>query len=160
VHWIDDRLEFDVPRCVAGEAHGVELRTLSRSSPLLQQIPKCKLVFLGSAGVSKTSFVNRFIDEQFTRDYEKTIGINYFTKTNTVNDGPAVLHIWDTAGQERFDSLITSFISETQIAILVSFIDPQLWHQSVVEHGGNDARRILPEPKSIFQKGLMRLLLM
>lgn len=114
------------------------------------QIPKCKVVFLGAAGVGKTSLINRFMYEQFSRDYETTVGIDYFTKKVTVDGRLVSLQVWDTAGQEEFQSLIPTYIRDTQIALIVYDVsDPKTleaaksWHKTVLDDRGHDAQCVL-----------------
>ena len=119
------------------------------------KVPTCKVVLLGGPGVGKTSLINRFMYEQFSRDYETTVGIDYFTKKIKVNDKLVSLCIWDTAGQEQYQSLIPSYIRDTQIAVIVydladpkSFELAKTWHKNVVEARGDGAQCILAGNKS------------
>jgi small GTP-binding protein len=109
-------------------------------------ISKCKLVFLGSSGVGKTSLVNRYILNSFDKDYSATVGIDFFTKPIQVGDRTVNLQIWDTAGQERFRSLIPFYIRDSSIAIIVydvssaeSFAEAKYWHKTVKNERGSDA---------------------
>jgi small GTP-binding protein len=111
---------------------------------------KCKVVFLGSSGVGKTSLVCRFIRNDFDKDYSPTVGIDFFTKPVQVRGQTVNLQIWDTAGQERFRSLIPSYIRESSIAIIVydvsvpgSFDEAKGWHKTAREERGNDVVCIL-----------------
>jgi small GTP-binding protein len=114
------------------------------------QLPKCKVVFLGAAGVGKTSIINRFMYETFTRDYEVTVGIDYFTKTISVDGKMISLQIWDTAGQEQFQSLIPTYIRGAELAVIVyDLSDPKtleaakVWHRKVMDARGDTAFCIL-----------------
>lgn len=111
---------------------------------------KCKVVFLGAAGVGKTSLINRFMLNEFDKDYTTTIGIDFLSKPIQVQDKTVNLQIWDTAGQERFKSLIPSYIRDSQIAVLVydvsnpqSFDEIMEWHKNVISECGNEAICIL-----------------
>ncbi|OHS92742.1 GTP-binding protein ryh1 [Tritrichomonas foetus] len=120
------------------------------AKPAVQSKPVCKVVFLGAAGVGKTSIINRFMYDQFTRNYETTVGIDYFTKPMNVDDRTVNLQIWDTAGQEQFQSLVPSYIRTSAITILVYDVsDPKtlesakMWYEKVIEMRGNDVRCVL-----------------
>jgi len=106
---------------------------------------KCKVILLGSAGVGKTSLMNSFMYNQFSNDYETTVGIDFFTKIVNVKGKPITLQIWDTAGQEQFHSLIPSYIRDSGVVILVydlsnpnSISGAKFWHKKVLEIRGND----------------------
>jgi small GTP-binding protein len=113
-------------------------------------LSKCKLVFLGSSGVGKTSLIHRYILNDFDKDYSGTVGIDFFTKPVQVRDRMINLQIWDTAGQERFKSLIPFYIRDSAIAVIVydisnreSFDEAKAWHRTVVSERGRDALCIL-----------------
>ncbi|KAK8895042.1 hypothetical protein M9Y10_023484 [Tritrichomonas musculus] len=112
--------------------------------------PVCKIAFLGGAGVGKTSLINRFMYDQFTRNYETTVGVDYFTKSMNVDDTTMSLQIWDTAGQEQFQSLVPSYIRNTGIVIIVYDVsDPKTlesaktWFDTTTKIRGNDVRCVL-----------------
>jgi small GTP-binding protein len=124
------------------------------SSPTSSQ-PLCKIVFLGSYAVGKTSIVNRFMYEQFSRDYEVTMGVDYFTKTIVVDKTSVSLRIWDTAGQEQYWSLIPIYIRDTQVAIIVydlsdekSFEAAQAWFGKLTEVRNDGVRVVLAGNKA------------
>jgi small GTP-binding protein len=136
-------------------------------------ITKCKLIFLGSSGVGKTSLVNRYTHNTFDKDYSATVGIDFVTKPIQVGDRTVNLQIWDTAGQERFRSLIPLYVRESSIAIIVydvsnlqSFAEAKDWHQTVLHERGSDVfcvlvgnkndleTRVPPEDVATFTKPL------
>ena len=111
---------------------------------------KCKVVFLGAAGVGKTSLINRFMNNEFSKDYKTTVGIDFLTKPIQVQDHTVNLQIWDTAGQERFRSLVPSYIRGSDIAVIVYDVsDPHTfdeaidWHKTVVSECGSNASCVL-----------------
>ncbi len=86
---------------------------------LVTPMPKYKLVFLGDIYVGKTSIINQFMFENFDINYQATIGIDFLSKTLSVDDKSMRLQLWDTAGQERFRSLIPNYIRDSSAAIIV-----------------------------------------
>lgn len=105
---------------------------------------KVKTIFLGNAGVGKTSIIQYFMYNQFSHDYESTVGIDFFNKVIPVNGRQVNLQIWDTAGQEQFKSLIPGYIREAQIVILVyDLSDPKTlddckeWYKQVIDTQGS-----------------------
>ena len=119
----------------------------------------CKVIFLGAPGVGKTSIITRFMYDQFTKRYDTTIGIDYFTKDLKVNDRNITLQIWDTAGQEQFQSLIPAYIRTSAMVIIVyDLSDPRSldsaisWYEKIVDLRGNDFKSILAGNKSDLNK--------
>jgi len=77
------------------------------SAPVLEH----KLVVLGSGGVGKSAFVNRFISDRFLDKYDPTIEDSY-RKHVEVDEITCILDILDTAGQEDFISSQDRWINE------------------------------------------------
>jgi small GTP-binding protein len=106
---------------------------------------KCRLVFLGSSGVGKTSLIKRYTLNEFDKDYSATVGIDFVTKPVQVRNRTVTLQIWDTAGQERFRSLVPSYIRESAMAVIVydvsnpeTFADAKFWHKTLISERGSD----------------------
>ena len=62
---------------------------------------------IGDIAVGKTSLLTRYQKEdQVPRSQGPTIGVEFATKSVTVNDGERVkAQIWDTAGQEKYRAI-------------------------------------------------------
>lgn len=67
-----------------------------------------KVVVIGDSAVGKTQILSRFAKNDFCFDSKSTIGVEFQTKTVTINGKLIKAQIWDTAGQERFTSLFLS----------------------------------------------------
>lgn len=78
---------------------------------------KYKLVFLGDQSVGKTSLITRFMYDSFDSTYQATIGIDFLSKSLSVDGCEVALQIWDTAGTERFRSLIPNYIRDLSAAV-------------------------------------------
>jgi Ras-related protein Rab-6A len=87
--------------------------------PSIAPLSKYKVVFLGDQGTGKTSIIKAFIYNSFDAAYQATIGIDFLSKTLTLDDRTVRLQIWDSAGQERFRSLIPSYIRDSSVAVVV-----------------------------------------
>ena len=79
----------------------------------------CKVVFLGSTSVGKTSIVNKATTGTFDPEQNSTVGATYSTKIIELEDKKVKLQIWDTAGQERYRSLTPMYYFSAQVAIIV-----------------------------------------
>lgn len=61
-----------------------------------------KVIVIGGLGCGKTSLVQRFVNNCFSKDYKSTIGVDFEVEQFLILDLLFNLQIWDTAGQERF----------------------------------------------------------
>ena len=61
---------------------------------------------MGDAGVGKTHLINKYTKGTVSRNPVPTIGVEFATKTITLQNGEKVkAQIWDTAGQEQYRSI-------------------------------------------------------
>jgi len=67
-----------------------------------------KVVVIGDSAVGKTQILSRFAKNEFCLDSKSTIGVEFQTRTVTINAKLIKAQIWDTAGQERFISFSIS----------------------------------------------------
>ena len=119
----------------------------SSASALPQTAPlsKHKVVFLGDQATGKTSIIKAFMYNTYDSNYQATIGIDFLSKTLSLEDRTVRLQIWDSAGQERFRSLIPSYIRDSSVAVVVydltnraSFSNVSHWIEDVRAERGND----------------------
>lgn len=82
----------------------------------MQRIP-IKAIFLGNAGVGKSSLVRRIVNNgTFHKNIEEaTIGAAF----STMNIGQYRLEIWDTAGSERYQSMLPMYARNAQYVFAV-----------------------------------------
>ena len=78
-----------------------------------------KILIVGDSGVGKSCIQSRFTNETFEDDHSPTIGVEFATKTITINNNKVKLQIWDTAGQEGFRSITRSFYRNADGVLLV-----------------------------------------
>ena len=69
-----------------------------------------KVVVIGDSAVGKSQILSRFTKNEFCFDSKSTIGVEFQTRTVTINSKLIKAQIWDTAGQERFSLLILFLI--------------------------------------------------
>jgi small GTP-binding protein len=99
-----------------------------------------KVVFVGNAGVGKTTLLNRLIGNTFNENIP-TINATNFRMTQNVGDHEWTFVLWDTAGQERFRSLVPMFFRGAHYIFLIfdlsdrqSFEDLSKWMELVREY--------------------------
>ena len=81
---------------------------------------EAKVVFLGEAGVGKSSISQRFVNNKFSDNYEVTIGGAYLQQKVQLKGGNSLrLHLWDTGGEERFRAMTPLYYRDANAAILV-----------------------------------------
>lgn len=81
-----------------------------------------KIIFLGNTSVGKTLLIYRYVSDGMPHS-EPTIGIDFFSSTLEVESQSVRLQLWDTAGQERYKSIITPYIRDSFLAVIVYAID-------------------------------------
>jgi Ras-related protein Rab-6A len=119
--------------------------TTTSSLPQTAPLSKHKVVFLGDQATGKTSIIKAFMYNTYDSNYQATIGIDFLSKTLSLEDRTVRLQIWDSAGQERFRSLIPSYIRDSSVAVVVydltnraSFSNVSHWIEDVRAERGND----------------------
>ncbi|CDW89914.1 rab family gtpase [Stylonychia lemnae] len=70
-------------------------------------------------GVGKSCLLLQFTDKRFKATHDLTIGVEFGSRTITVNNQNIKLQIWDTAGQESFRSITRSYYRGSIGALLV-----------------------------------------
>ncbi|KAM4835090.1 ras-related protein Rab-23 [Thomomys bottae] len=103
-----------------------------------------KLVVVGNGAVGKSSMIRRYCKGGFTKDYKKTIGVDFLERQIQVNDEDVRLMLWDTAGQEEFDAITKAYYRGAQACVLVfstvdreSFEAVSSWREKVVAEVGD-----------------------
>jgi len=82
-------------------------------------VTRHKIIFVGDAGVGKTTIISRIMDNPFNEVYEPSIGVDFMSKNIKFRDQNIKLQIWDTAGQEKYKGLIPSYVRNSSIVFLV-----------------------------------------
>jgi Ras-related protein Rab-1A len=114
-----------------------------------------KILFVGDSGCGKTSLLLRYVDDSFTDTFISTIGVDFKSKTITLEGSKVEMQIWDTAGQERFRTITSSYYRGAEGVILVfdltnpeSFNNVKRWLTDVEKYSGDSAHKILVGNKS------------
>ena len=82
-----------------------------------------KICMLGDFGVGKTSLVRRYVHNEFSPEYQTTLGVNIYKYTDEVptDGGPLEFRhlLWDIEGGLQRESLLDSYIGGSAGAIVV-----------------------------------------
>ena len=93
-----------------------------------------KYIMIGNPSVGKSCLLNQFLNNQFTEEYEVTVGVEFGTRTIELQDKSRIkLQVWDTAGQENFKSVIRAYYRSTAVAIIVFDLTNQGSFESVID---------------------------
>lgn len=77
-----------------------------------------KVVIVGNGGVGKSSMIQRYCKGTFTKDYKKTIGVDFLERQIELDGEEVRLMLWDTAGQEEFDAITKAYYRGAQACVL------------------------------------------
>ena len=79
-----------------------------------------KILIIGEKGAGKTSLVNRMMsNDSEMKEVDTTIGVEFTSTVQTVEDKMIKIHMWDCAGDEAFFPLIQVYFRDTACAIVV-----------------------------------------
>ena len=102
---------------------------------------KIQLILIGESGVGKTSLIRRYTNNIFNSNHLETIGIEFYSREERINNKIIQIKFWDTAGQEIFHSLTKNFYRKADGIIIVyditnkeSFERVQDWIKSVYDN--------------------------
>ena len=66
------------------------------------------VVLIGDSGVGKSNLLSRFTRNEFNLESKSTIGVEFATRSITVDNKTIKAQIWDTAGQERYRAITSA----------------------------------------------------
>uniref|UniRef100_A0A023F8Z6 Putative gtp-binding protein n=1 Tax=Triatoma infestans TaxID=30076 RepID=A0A023F8Z6_TRIIF len=102
-----------------------------------------KVVIVGNGAVGKSSMIQRYCKGTFTKDYKKTIGVDFLERQIECDGEEVRLMLWDTAGQEEFDAITKAYYRGAQACVLAfsttdrdSFEAIQSWKKKVEDECG------------------------
>ena len=98
----------------------------------------CQILLIGDSLVGKTCLIQRYVNGTFKDDYISTVGLDYHTKLEIINNLNVSVKLWDTAGQERFKALTASFFRNAEGVVIAydvtnseSFDNLKFWISSI-----------------------------
>ena len=89
-----------------------------KKKPVKNKSQDLKIIIVGDSVTGKTSFVNRYILNKFTGDYQATIVTQFSSKIVKFNDTTYRLQFWDIAGQDRNVTTTNIFCKNTNGIVL------------------------------------------
>ena len=92
-----------------------------------------KIVLIGDSGVGKSNLLSRFTKDEFNLELKSTIGVEFATKTLTVEEKLIRAQIWDTAGQERYRAMTGAYYRGAVGALLVYDISKRYTFENVAK---------------------------
>lgn len=90
-----------------------------------------KLVLIGDSGVGKSNLLSRFTRNEFNLESKSTIGVEFATKSLTVDGKVIKAQIWDTAGQERYRAITSAYYRGAVGALLVYDVSRHVTFENV-----------------------------
>ncbi|KAM5129847.1 ras-related protein Rab-25 isoform 1-T1 [Mantella aurantiaca] len=100
-----------------------------------------KVVLIGESGVGKTNLLSRFTRNEFNHDSRTTIGVEFSTRTLTLDGHLVKAQIWDTAGLERYRAITSAYYRGAVGALLVyditkhqSYDSIERWLKELYDH--------------------------
>ena len=98
----------------------------------------CQILLIGDSSVGKTSLIQRYANGIFKEEYLATVGLDFYTKQEAINNINVLVRLWDTAGQERFKSLTPNYFKNAEGVMLTyditnteSFENLKFWINSI-----------------------------
>ena len=77
------------------------------------------ILLVGNSKVGKSSLVNKYTNNKFTEDYNKTILLDYKRKILILNDNKTLLNIWDVSGDNSCRYTIQQYYNNIDVCIVV-----------------------------------------
>ena len=82
-----------------------------------------KLCLLGDFSVGKTSLIRRYIHDEFTRDYQATLGVQIHQYEDDIETPTGIVRfaqlIWDIEGSRFGEELVTNYVMGSAGALIV-----------------------------------------
>ena len=89
------------------------------------------VVLIGDSGVGKSNLLLRFTRNEVDLDSKTTIGVEFATRSLSIQGKTIKAQIWDTAGQERYRAITSAYYRGAVGALLVYDITKKNTFESV-----------------------------
>ena len=111
---------------------------------------KIKIMLIGDSNVGKTSLLKKYIDNEYSKNYITTVGMDFQMKCLNINNKKIKLQIWDTAGQERYRIVAKNYFNSSDGFIIVydmtkrlSFDNVNNWIEQISDIAPNHSKCII-----------------
>lgn len=92
-----------------------------------------KIIIIGDPTVGKTSFIQRYVNDSYRRDYKMTIGVDFALKVVKWTENQMIkLQLWDIAGQERFTSMTRVYYKDAHACVIMFDLTQRSTFQNAV----------------------------
>ena len=71
-----------------------------------------KIVLIGDSGVGKTNLLHRYTDQTFLRNTKSTLGVDFISLEQEIDETKVKIQFWDTAGQENFRAITKTYYKQ------------------------------------------------
>jgi len=109
-----------------------------------------KVVVIGDSGVGKSNLLSRFTRNEFNLESKSTIGVEFATRSVSIEGKTIKAQIWDTAGQERYRAITSAYYRGAVGALVVyditkdvSFENVEKWLAELKENATADITMML-----------------
>uniref|UniRef100_A0A0D6R7R8 Uncharacterized protein n=1 Tax=Araucaria cunninghamii TaxID=56994 RepID=A0A0D6R7R8_ARACU len=100
-----------------------------------------KVLMIGDSGVGKSNLLSRFTRNEFSLESKSTIGVEFATRSISVDGKMVKAQIWDTAGQERYRAITSAYYRGAVGALIVydisrdmTFANVERWLKELRDH--------------------------
>jgi small GTP-binding protein len=113
---------------------------------MIGELKQLTLFILGNSSVGKTSFIHKYVKNDFKDSYKNTIGIDYCSRNMKLPTGEEFeIFFYDTAGQEKYKSMSFNLIKKADGILLLydisersSFDDINQWIENIKNVKGDN----------------------
>ena len=113
------------------------------------------VVVIGDSGVGKSNLLSRFTRDEFNLESKSTIGVEFATRSVSIEGKTIKAQIWDTAGQERYRAITSAYYRGAVGALLVydiskhaTFENVERWLKELRDHADSNIVIMLVGNKS------------
>ena len=92
-----------------------------------------KVLLVGNFGVGKTSLINRFVFNEFSKAYISTIGVRVSSKVIFEGDSEVNLLIWDVAGVNGDEKIPSAYFLGASAALYVFDLTREETYKNIKE---------------------------
>ena len=102
--------------------------------PRMTDTPKLmlKFIFIGDTNVGKTSLLTLFRSNKVVTDTRPSLGSDFETHSEIINNEKIQLFLWDCSGQEKFRGITRTFLNQARGVLLIYSVTDRKSFEDVV----------------------------